>query len=150
MKKFNFRLQGALKIREFKEDTIKAQMGMVLKKISSIEDKVKSIEESLNESFRSQESILHNPTNAKMIQFYPDYNSARYADLKLTLKKRDELFIEFEELRKKLSLAKADVKVIESLKEKKFIEHKKEILKKETMEIEESYSNSLLIKGLRK
>lgn len=137
MKKFEFKLDGLLKVREFKEKKIKIELGEILREIGAVEDKITAAEKAITETYAAQETFMKDPSQAHMIQFFPYFIQGKKEDIKnkqnlmWSLKKKYDKKIE------ELALARGEVKVMENFKEKKKGEWTKEKNKKEQEAIEE-------------
>jgi len=136
-KKFKFKLDGLLKVREFKEKKLKTELGEILSEIHEVENNISQMMKEIDETYKSQEDFLASPTTGEMAQFFPQFIKNRKEDIKnkenllFALQKRyDAKLVE-------LAQAKGQVKVIENLKDKKKTEHKKEIEKKQQEELDE-------------
>jgi flagellar FliJ protein len=137
MKKFKFKLDGLLKVREFNEKKIKIELGEILKEIGIVEEKILLANKSIDETYEAQEAFMKDPTAGQMIQFFPYFIQGKKEDIKnkenllWALKKKYELKIT------ELAAARGQVKVMENFKEKKKGEWVKEKNKKEMEAIEE-------------
>lgn len=137
MKKFKFKLDGLLKVREFKEKKLKAELGAILKEIALEEGNIRKLKSDIDDSYKSQEMFLSEPAAGQMLQFFPQFIEAKNQDIKVrenllySLGKKSKLKLH------EMAVAQGEVKVIEKLKEKKQKEHKKEKDKKLMQETEE-------------
>lgn len=135
--KFKFRLEGLLKLRKFKEDKIKRELGEILKRIQYVEDSIIEIENSIVEAYASQNEFLASASLGKMAQFFPQYIASRRSDLKIKnyelLQWRNKYDLKLQELK----VARGNVKVVDKMKEKKKKDFDKDKLKKEQEDIED-------------
>lgn len=137
MQKFKFKLDGLLKVREFKEKKIKIELGEILKEIGAVEDKIVLANKAIDETYEAQEVFMKDPSAGKMLQFFPYFIHGKKEDIKnkenllWALKKKYDLKIT------ELAAARGQVKVMENFKEKKLTEWTKERNKKELESIEE-------------
>ncbi len=137
MQKFKFKLDGLLKVREFKEKQLKIELGEILKEINSVEEKIAEANRAIAETYDAQEAFMRDPSNGQMLQFFPMFIQGKKEDIK----NKDNLLWS---LRKKydkkvaeLATARGEVKVMENFKDKKKDEWSKEKNKKEQEAIEE-------------
>lgn len=137
MQKFKFKLDGLLKVREFKEKQLKIELGEILKEINVVEGKIADANQAITETYDAQEAFMRDPSNGQMLQFFPLFIQGKKEDIK----NKDNLLWS---LRKKydkkvaeLATARGEVKVMENFKEKKKDEWSKEKNKKEQEAIEE-------------
>ncbi|MFZ9001588.1 MAG: flagellar export protein FliJ [Bacteriovoracaceae bacterium] len=131
MEAFKFKLEGLLKLRKFKEDNQKVILGKIIKEINILNDEITTLKADIGVGYKSQEDILKENTDGKLLQFFPYFIQGKWEHIKdrenKILKLRSELSRRMKEMEKIM----ADVKVIESLKEKKEKDYKKEKNKKE-------------------
>ncbi|MEA9356809.1 flagellar export protein FliJ [Bacteriovorax sp. PP10] len=137
MQKFKFKLDGLLKVREFKEKQLKIELGEILKEINLVEEKIADANRAISETYDAQEACMRDPSNGQMLQFFPLFIQGKKEDIK----NKDNLLWS---LRKKydkkvaeLATARGEVKVMENFKDKKKTEWSKEKNKKEQEAIEE-------------
>jgi flagellar FliJ protein len=137
MQKFKFKLDGLLKVREFKEKQLKIELGEILKEINVVEEKIADANRAISETYDAQEACMRDPSNGQMLQFFPLFIQGKKEDIK----NKDNLLWS---LRKKydkkvaeLATARGEVKVMENFKDKKKDEWSKEKNKKEQEAIEE-------------
>lgn len=137
MQKFKFKLDGLLKVREFKEKQLKIELGEILKEINLVEEKIAEANRAIAETYDAQEACMREPSNGQMLQFFPLFIQGKKEDIK----NKDNLLWS---LRKKydkkvaeLATARGEVKVMENFKDKKKDEWSKEKNKKEQEAIEE-------------
>lgn len=137
MQKFKFKLDGLLKVREFKEKKIKIELGEILKEIAEVEGKIKLANIAIDETYKAQEVFMKDPSSGNMLQFFPFFIHGKKEDIKnkenllWALKKKYDFKIT------ELATARGQVKVMENFKEKKLGEWTKERNKKEQEAIEE-------------
>lgn len=139
MQKFKFKLDGLLKVREFKEKRIKIELAEILKEIADVEDAIEKINLAVGEAYDAQEKFLTDASAGRMIQFFPMFIQGKKEDLKnresLLWALRKKYAAKVEELGK----ARGEVKVLENFKDKKKTEHHRAAVKKEQEEIEENF-----------
>jgi flagellar FliJ protein len=139
MLKFKFKLDGLLKVREFKEKRIKIELAEILKEINAVEDKIAKIHIAIDETYEAQEKFVTDAAAGRMLQFFPMFIQGKKEDLKnqesllWALKKKYAAKIE------ELARARGDVKILENFKEKKKTEHRHIAMKLEQAEIEENF-----------
>jgi len=139
MQRFKFKLDGLLKVREFKEKRIKIELGEILKEINAVEEKIANIHIAIDETYEAQDRFVADAAAGRMIQFFPMFIQGKKEDLKnqesllWALKKKYASKIE------ELATARGEVKIMENFKEKKKTEHHRMAMKKEQEEIEENF-----------
>ncbi|MAE59538.1 MAG: hypothetical protein CME69_11690 [Halobacteriovorax sp.] len=136
-KKFKFKLDGLLKVREFKEKRIKVELGEILKDIEQTKANIDKAKLDIEECYKAQEAFLNEPAGASMVQFFPQFIEAKTEDYKAQENILYSLQRKYEEKRRELAEAKGDVKVIENLKEKNKTAFEKSTEKKRQEAIDE-------------
>jgi flagellar FliJ protein len=137
MKKFKFKLDALLKLREFNEKKIKVELGEILKEINTTEELIDKMNRDIDEVYAMQEEMMKTDTFGRALHFFPFYINGRKEDIKnkttllWSLQKKYQVKIE------ELAKARGEVKVMENFKEKERVEFKKEQDKKEMSAIEE-------------
>ncbi len=137
MQKFKFKLDGLLKVREFKEKKIKIELGEILREIGAVEEKIRLANIAITETYEAQEAFMSDPSTGQMLQFFPMFIQGKKEDIKnqdnllwALKKKYDKKIVE-------LAQARGEVKVMENFKEQKKTEWTKEKNKKEQEDIDE-------------
>ena len=137
MQKFKFKLDGLLKVREFKEKKIKIELGEILREISGVEEKISAANKAITETYDAQESFMKSPSSGHMLQFFPQFIQGKKEDIKNKENLLWSLRKKYEKKIAELATARGEVKVMENFKEKKHGEWTKEKNKKEQEAIEE-------------
>jgi len=137
MKKFQFKLDSLLKVREFNEKKIKIELGEILKEINDTNDQIAKMNKDIDDSYKAQEDMMKEPSAGAMLQFFPYYIEGRKADIKNKENLIWSLQKKYERKVEELAKARGQVKILENFKEKKKTEWVKERDKKEMQTIEE-------------
>jgi flagellar FliJ protein len=140
MQKFKFKLDGLLKVREFKEKKIKIELGQILKDIGHTKDLIAKMNVDIDETYKAQEDLMTTVVDGKMLQFFPMYIQGRKEDIKNKETLLWSLQKKYQQKVEELAMARGEVKVLENFKEKKHHEWTKEKNKKELETIEEILS----------
>jgi flagellar FliJ protein len=139
MKKFIFKLEALLKLREFEEQKAIVELGRIVKSMQDLKNENSVLSEQIGECYRMQELEAKNKTTGRQMSFYPQFITAKRAHIK----KNETLIIQFlkkyEAAKIVMQQRRADLKLVVKMKEKEFIEYKKENEKKMYQEIEDSY-----------
>ncbi|PIK13853.1 flagellar export protein FliJ [Halobacteriovorax sp. JY17] len=146
MQKFKFKLDGLLKVREFKEKRLKVELGEILTQIQNVKDDIKRLNENIVETYEAQETFLADPTSGDMVKFFPRFIKTKKADIQNKENLLYALQKKFDQKQVELGTARGEVKVIENLKEKKSTEHKKKVEKKFQENIDELVQIRRLLK----
>ena len=137
MQKFKFKLDGLLKVREFKEKKIKIELGEILKEISAVEQKIAEANTAINDTYDAQETFMKDPSAGQMIQFFPIFIQGKKEDIKNKENLLWSLKKKYDKKIAELAEARGEVKIMENFKEKKKGEWTKEKNKKEQEAIDE-------------
>ncbi|MBC7427610.1 MAG: flagellar export protein FliJ [Bacteriovorax sp.] len=137
MQKFKFKLDGLLKVREFKEKKIKIELGEILREINGVEEKISAANTAISETYDAQEAFMKDPSSGQMLQFFPLFIQGKKEDIKNKENLLWALRKKYDKKIAELALARGEVKVMENFKEKKHGEWVKEKNKKEQEAIEE-------------
>lgn len=138
MKKYKFKLQPLLKLREFKEEIAKVELGRVNKKIQDAEDKIMGHQKDIDEAYESQHANLNAGKDLNFLQFYPYFITNKQNAIKALEDELVELRKLAEEKMKEMLQRRNEVKVMDKLKEKDFTKFRKEQTKIANQKIEEN------------
>ncbi|MDR2864105.1 MAG: flagellar export protein FliJ [Spirochaetaceae bacterium] len=133
MKKFNFRLEKTLKIRLWTENEAKVELGRMIGELSVIEESIK--ENTLQRN--STAELRFSYGNLSNSDIYENYILRLNHEREGLLKKKREAEEKFEQARKLWVEAKAELKSMEDLKERRFTHYRKEALTEEEKQIED-------------
>lgn len=137
MQKFKFKLDGLLKVREFKEKKVKIELGEILREISAVEEKIAAANKAIAETYEAQEAFMIDPSAGQMLQFFPQFIQGKKEDIKNKENLLWSLRKKYDKKIQELAEARGEVKIMENFKEKKKEEWSKEKNKKEQEAIEE-------------
>jgi flagellar FliJ protein len=146
MKGFKFKLDGLLKVREFKERALKVELGQILKQINEAQDEILNLKKNIQETYDAQEQFLADPSAGDMIKFFPKFIETKNHAIENQENLIYALQKKFETKQLELATARGEVKVIENLKEKKKTEYKKKIEKKHQENVDELVQIRRLLK----
>jgi len=128
--KFKFKLDGLLKVREFKEKKIKLELGDILKEIEHAKGIIAKAQQDIEDCYEAQEAFVAEPAAGRMVQFFPQYIQSRREEQKIQENILYSLNRKYQEKIKELAHAKGEVKVIDNLKDKQQLEFNKKKEKK--------------------
>ena len=128
--KFKFKLDGLLKVREFKEKKIKLELGDILKEIEHAKATIAKAQQDIEDCYEAQEAFVAEPAAGRMVQFFPQYIQSRREEQKIQENILYSLNRKYQEKIKELAHAKGEVKVIDNLKDKQQLEFNKKKEKK--------------------
>ena len=96
-----------IKINKHKEDSLKMELGKILKKVFAIEDKIKRLEKAKDEHQKQVNTLLQQPAGLNIICQTIDYIDSIKNNIKILLKELNQLKNEENNCRKLLqSIAK--------------------------------------------
>ncbi len=150
MKKFEFRLQALLKVREFREKQVKSELGEILREIHLLKDENVKLDQDITEAYQSQEKLMADAVDAQFLNFYPYFIEGKKKNILNNENKIFALEKRYQAKLEELKQAKADVHVIEGLKEKEQVKHKKEVDKKLQEILDESTLRKEYMKRMTK
>lgn len=137
MKKFKFKLEGLLKVRRFAEEKCRTELGYIQVMVENKRSEIQNEIENLSMIFESQETMLQQGIHGKEIEFFPLYIEGKRRGIDYLKSELDALEEAVEDKRLELVTKKAELKVIEKLKEKELLSYKKEYNKKMNKKLEE-------------
>tara|TARA_R110002072_G_scaffold1989_4_gene16542 strand:- start:17502 stop:17948 length:447 start_codon:yes stop_codon:yes gene_type:complete len=135
--KYKFKLDGLLKLRKFKEQQLKVELGQLVKEISFVEGEIQKAQDHIGETYQAQEDVIGDSAKGRMVQFFPYYLQAKREDIKAkenylyALKKKYD--VKLSEVRE----AMGESKVIEKMKDNDFKSFKSARQKKIQSDIDE-------------
>lgn len=147
MKKYKFKLEALLKIRKLKEETCKMEIGRIQVAITDLENEIVVHNQGIKEAFEDQEAALKAGMSGQELKFHPFFVQGKRANIKKIEGEIERLERLREKKLEELKYLRADVKVIDQMKEKDKLAHKKKVQKKQFNEIEEQIQNWKLTVG---
>ena len=136
-KKFKYKLEGLLKLRKFKEDTLKMELGKINRDMVQVKGKIEDLKSDVSASYDNQERFLKNQTKSRMAQFYPSYIKGRKQAIENEEARLSALQKKYQRKLTELSVAMGETKVISNMKENEFDKFRKNVQKKEQEKNEE-------------
>ena len=141
MKGFKFKLEAVLKMRKLKEEQCKMLIGRIQVRIQELQGYLVEHNKGIDLSYESQEEALAGGLNGQELQFHPFFVSGKMAHIKIIEDEIKTLQAQAQEMYNELAQLRAQVKVIDEMKEEKRKKYKKEYEKKQFAEIEEQVQN---------
>jgi len=143
MKKFKFKLESVLKLKSFKEEKTKAELGVIVSKIHRCREVMEKIKDDVNLAYREQEALLKKGASGQEIQFFAHFVKGKKEHMTFQQNVLKHLNEEYQMKINDLKIIKGEVKVVENLKEKKSTEFYKAEEKKFQASIDELTLNRL-------
>ncbi len=136
-KRFSFKLEGLLKLRHFKEEQLKVELGKINSDIQNTKNRIKELQQHIDEAYISQEQAMKEKVDGQFARFFPYFIQAKREDIKNQENLLYSLERKYQSKLREVSLAMGESKVILNMKEKEKTSWKKEKDKKEQEDIEE-------------
>lgn len=142
MKKYNFRLERLLKIKEHKEKIAEENYARELQKKIIFEQENRSMEKLMEENELSEFDSLKSGDRIDFEYFHQNERYIRSLELKIYDNniKKDQLEPVISDLKEKLVEATREKKILEKLKEKDYLKYKEEKRKHDTKFMDEMAS----------
>ncbi len=141
MKKYKFKLDALLKIRKIKEDQLKMQIGQVQVHITSLKKEVANHNSDIAEAFALQEQSLGGGASGLETRFHPYFVQGKRTHISKVEDEIEQFENKIEQMYLMLNKLRADVKVIEEMKDKDRKKYKKDLDKRMNADIEEQVQN---------
>jgi len=139
-KKFKFKLDGLLKVRHFKEEQLKVELGVINQEILAVEGRISQLFSEIDDSYIEQEKIYQTDTSGQLAKFFPYYIEAKREEIKSKENLLYSLKKKYEQKLSEVAKAMGETKLLSNMKDKEKTSWKKKIQKKEFSEIEEVLS----------
>lgn len=137
MKKYQFRLEPVLKVRKFKEESLRMELGQLITGLSRIEAQIQHDREEIGNYYKIQEGGLKNGMAAHQLQAFPMLVAGKEKNIQLLLRDKEKQERLIEEKKQELAVARGELKVVENLKQKDYEEYKKALNKEIDQKVEE-------------
>ncbi|MFT6069636.1 MAG: flagellar FliJ protein [Bacteriovoracaceae bacterium] len=137
MSKYKFKLEGLLKLRKFKEQQLKVELGRIVSEIQRVKNKISEYKGHIDEAYDGQEKVLKGETSGEMIKFFPYFVEAKNSAITFEVERLKGLEEQYEEKVIEMKKARGETKVIDKLKEKDKNLFMKDKAKKDFAKIEE-------------
>ena len=137
MKKFKFKLQGLLRLRELKEHQEKIALARINTEIADSKDRIKKTQKEIEIAYKSLDELTEEGVEGQMISFFPRYIKAKREYIKQQEQLIEQLTLKHTKQISILAHAKGEVKVIENMKDKAHEKFRKEEEKKEQEKIDD-------------
>jgi flagellar FliJ protein len=137
MKKFKFKLDSVLKLKSFKEEKIKMELGAIVAQIHNCKDVMAKIKDDVNSAYKDQETMLKKGATGQEVQFFAHFVKGKKEHMIFQQNILKELNESYNIKITELKVIKGEVKIVENLKEKKKTEFNKDEEKKFQASIDE-------------
>ncbi|WP_412471971.1 flagellar FliJ family protein [Halobacteriovorax sp. RT-1-4] len=137
MRREKFKLQGLLKLREFREQKIKLELGQINIEKGRLNEAIAKCNLDIEETYKAQEAFFDTYTSGRNAQFFPMFIQSKRDEIKVLENQLHAVQRQYQEKVKELSVAKGEVKVIDNLKNEFETEQNRVIEKKRQEAIDE-------------
>ena len=141
MKKYKFKLEAILKMRKLKEEQCKAEIGRLQILINNFKEQIDVHNKGIDEAYASQETSLSNGIDGQGLQFFPYFVSGKNAHIGYLNTEISSLEEKVKTKFNELKQLRANLKLIENMKEKDHAKYKKQLTKKQFEAMEENVQN---------
>jgi flagellar FliJ protein len=136
--KFHFKLGGLLKLREFKEKRLMAELGAITQELGKISAEIESSNQYIQESYNAHTQAANRGLSVRSLSLYPGLVQGSRQRIEALENEKAAVERRYRDKIQELKMAMGDTRVIEGLKEKNHQEWKKMQNKKENEKIEDS------------
>ncbi len=137
MKRFTFRLEAVRKLRTLLEERCRNELGHLMVERQNVLEQIAAVEKAIADAYREQEGHLAGGMRASHLAFFPMSTEGREARIRQLQTEVERLEGLIAEKRADLNQKRADLKLIENLREKDLRAWKKAYEKDENLKVEE-------------
>lgn len=137
MKKYQFRLEAVLKVRKFKEEGCRMELGQMNIELARIEDQLKHDELEIDNYYKIQEGALKKGMSGGQLQAFPMLVAGKNRNIDLLHQAKKLQEDKIEDKKKELAILRGELKVIENLREKDYLDYRKAVDKEIDQKVEE-------------
>ena len=147
MKGYKFKLAALLKIRKIKEEQCKMAIGRLQVLITRWKNEIAMHNEGIDQAYEAQEHGLEGGLSGQEARFHPFFLEGKKTHISRIEKEIEILEEQVQQKYEELKTFRADVKLIDEMKEKDMKVYKKNLEKKMFNDIEEANQNWRMIMG---
>ena len=138
MAKFQYRLKTLHKLREIHRDEMQAKLAEAVQAQVLLQQEIETVRQEANSLEVSRRELLsQSQTNVNQLLEFQRYMSVLRSQEATMLGQAEILETESQRRRQVLVEANRDVRVLEKLRERQLADHKKELLRAETKQLDE-------------
>jgi len=137
-KKYKFKLDGLLKLRSFKEEKLKVELGQINQEVYKVKERIKELENHIADSYVEQEKVFADSSNGQLARFFPYYMQAKREDIKNQENLLYSLQKKYERKLNEVHRAMGETKIISNMKDKDMDNWRKAKNKEDNENMEES------------
>ena len=137
MKRYQFKLEAVRKMRSMLEETCRSALGLLMVERQNLVELIESLQHDIQNSYLEQEKLMSGGMKASHAAFFPMMVAGKEARIKEVQAEMAALDERIEEKKHELTQRRADLKLIENLKEKDFQAWRKAYNKETDLKVEE-------------
>ncbi len=137
MKRYQFRLEAVRKMRSMLEETCRSALGLLMVERQNLVEMIETLRHDIQSAYTEQETHLSTGIKGSHVAFFPQAvagKEARIKEIELEISKLD---VKISDKKVELNQRRADLKLIENLREKDFQAWKKAYNKETDLKVEE-------------
>ncbi len=116
--KYKFKLEAVLKMRKIREDQCKMEIGRIQVEIQKIKDQIAEQNAGIGEAYEMQEQALKDGSTGQESRFHPYFVTGKRSHIESLERDMGELEQRVARMYQILTQFRADVKLIEKMKDK--------------------------------
>jgi flagellar export protein FliJ len=146
MKKYTFRLETVLRVRKFKEESCRMELGRLISDMTRLDNQLAHDQREIQNYFKIQEAAMKNGVSGSQIQAFPMLIAAKEKNIQLLQrdKKKQDLLIA--QKKQELAVLRGELKVMQNMKDKDFEAYRKATNKEIDQKVEEQTQNWMQFK----
>ncbi|MFP5489918.1 MAG: flagellar FliJ family protein [Bacteriovoracia bacterium] len=137
MKRYQFRLEAVRKMRSMLEETCRSELGLLMVERQNLVEFIETLLHDIQSAYTEQETHMSKGMKASHAAFFPQAVSGKESKIKEIKKEIELLDAKIADKKVELTQKRADLKLMENLKEKDLQAWKKAFNKEENMKVEE-------------
>lgn len=137
MKRYQFRLEAVRKMRSMLEETCRSELGLLMVERQNLVEVIETLQHDIQSAYTEQETHMSKGMKASHAAFFPQAVIGKESKIKEVKKEIELMDAKIADKKSELTQKRADLKLMENLKEKDLQAWKKAFNKEENMKVEE-------------
>ena len=137
LKKYAFKLEAVLKLKKFNEETCRMELGALMLEMQKIDNQIEYEKLQIDNYYKMQEDLVTDGGAGSRLQMIPNLIAGKTKNIQLLNRAKRKQQQLIDEKRQQLIEVKAELQVMEKLKEKDFNAYKKALNKEIDQKVEE-------------
>ena len=139
MKKFKYNLEPVLKLRKFKEEKARRELGFINQKIQALKQRIQTMNDSIDSSYQQLSSLTNQKVKADSIQFFPFYIDDLRKSIRVLEKEVKALDVEYKLKSDEVYKLRGEKKILENHKHKEQASFKKKLEIKTNIDLQDEF-----------